>query len=283
VVDFESKFVTVQGIRTHYIESGSGSPLILLHSGEFGACGALTWEYNIPHLAEHFRVIAPDWLGFGKTEKLFSFEDMRAKRVWHMRAFLDKLGIEDADFMGNSMGGTMLLEEVAQVAPAWRIHRAIAVSGGGYIPDNHARRLLGSYDGTLDYMRRIVETLFLRADLRTDAAYIARRHEISRDIGSWECTSAARFRAPWRDPAGSLNRQINYSNIKVPVLLVAGRQDNLRLPDYAENLHREIPGARLAVIEEAGHCPQIDRPEEFNRVVLEFLVESAFDRNEIVR
>ena len=266
-----SKYVSAAGIRTHYLEAGQGSPVVLLHSGEFGACGALSWERTIPALAEHFHVYAPDWLGFGKTEKLFSFEDMHAKRMRHMSAFLGELGIEDADFIGNSMGGTMLLEEAARNPASWGMRRAIVVSGGGHIPDNASRQLLSSYDGTLEYMQRLVKTLFVNPRIHTDQDYIQRRYELSRELGAWECTAAVRFKAPWREQKSSLNRTIDYSAVGVPVLLVAGRLDNLREAGYAEELQKQVPGAGLHVLDTAGHCPQIDEAEEFNRIIVDYL------------
>ena len=63
----ESKFVLVDGMRTHYFEGGRGPAVVLLHSGEFGGCAELSWEFSLPALAEHFHVIAPDWLGFGES------------------------------------------------------------------------------------------------------------------------------------------------------------------------------------------------------------------------
>jgi alpha/beta hydrolase fold len=69
-----SRFIEVDGMRTHYLEAGEGPPVVLLHSGEFGGCAELSWEYLIPDLAQHFRVIAPDWLGFGQTAKVHDFE-----------------------------------------------------------------------------------------------------------------------------------------------------------------------------------------------------------------
>src|SRR6266436_6069143 len=104
----ESKFILVENMRTHYFEGGYGFPVVLLHSGEFGASAELSWEFTLPALAEHFHVIAPDWLGFGESAKLFSFEDMRALRVDHIAAFLKKLRITSANFIGNSMGGGMI-------------------------------------------------------------------------------------------------------------------------------------------------------------------------------
>src|ERR1700733_10415956 len=64
-----SRFVVAGGLKTHFLEPGSGFPVVLLHSGEFAACAELSWKQTIRPPAEHFRVIAPDWAGFGKTEK----------------------------------------------------------------------------------------------------------------------------------------------------------------------------------------------------------------------
>ena len=83
-----SRFVAVDGIRTHYLEAGSGPVLVLLHSGEFGGSAELCWEFNIPALSQHFQVIAPDWLGYGETDKLFDFADMWQRRVDHITRFL---------------------------------------------------------------------------------------------------------------------------------------------------------------------------------------------------
>ena len=108
-----SRFVVAGGIKTHFLEAGSGFPVVLLHSGEFGGCAELSWEYTIGSLAERFRVIAADWAGFGKTEKVFSFDDTWGFRIRHMTASIQILGLESAHFIGNSMGGTLLLQALA--------------------------------------------------------------------------------------------------------------------------------------------------------------------------
>src|SRR5260370_39230507 len=119
----ESKFIPVEGMRTHYFEGGRGFPVVLLHSGEFGASAELSWEFTLPALAEHFHVIAPDWLGFGDSAKLFSFDDMRALRVHHITAFLKTLGITSAHFTGNSLGGGMPPSVAATDQPCLPIKR----------------------------------------------------------------------------------------------------------------------------------------------------------------
>lgn len=270
--DIHSRFIVAGGLKTHFLEAGSGFPVVLLHSGEFGGCAELSWEHTIAPLAEHFHVIAPDWAGFGKTEKVFSFDDMWGFRIRHITAFLQTLGVGRAHFIGNSMGGTLLLQVMASRPCPWPIEKAVIVSGGGNIPENAARETLNSYDGTLDHMRRIVETMFVNPQVRSDARYIERRHELSLEPGAWESTAAARFRPPWRASGARMPQPPDYAAISQPLLLVTGEQDSLREPGFGPKLQAEIPGAALHVVRNAGHCPHIDAPSEFNDVVLRFLL-----------
>lgn len=262
--------IRVNGLDTHYLEAGSGPKVVLLHSGEFGGCAELSWEHTIQPLAEHFHVFAPDWLGYGQSAKVFSFDDMWGFRVTHITDFLRAVGIEKAHFVGNSMGGTMLLTVAAAKEPEWPLDRIVAVAGGGAIPENAARDILNGYDGSREHMRKIVDTMFVTDRVRGDEIYLDRRHRLSLDKGAWECTAAVRFKAPWRTSSG-MPVPPDYSGVGVPVLLVTGAKDPLRELDFGPRLQAQIPGSRLHVVEHAGHCPQIDAPAEFNRVVIAFL------------
>ena len=64
-----SRFVDAAGLRTHYLEAGSGAPLVLIHGGGAGADSVGNWKGSMPHLARHFKVIALDMVGFGDTAK----------------------------------------------------------------------------------------------------------------------------------------------------------------------------------------------------------------------
>jgi len=266
----QSRFIDVDGIRTHYFDVGTGPVLVLLHSGEFGASAEITWEFNIPALAEHFRVLAPDWLGYGQTEKLFDFDNMWERRVRHIAAFLRQLRVAKAHFAGNSMGGSMLVTVAAMPDSPWPIDRMVIASGGGVAPENEARRILNDYDGSREHMRNLVRALIRRADLVNSEDYLERRYQSSLIPGAWECAAAARFRMPGRGGA-SAPRPATYSTVPFETLLIAGAQDNLRKPGYADEMRREIARSKLVVIEHAGHCPQIDQPDAFNKFVSDFL------------
>lgn len=265
-----SRFVVAAGLRTHFLEAGDGFPVVLLHSGEFGGCAELSWERTIPALASHFRVIAPDWSGFGETEKVFSFDDMWGYRLRHIAAFLQVLGIDRAHFIGNSMGGTLLLQALTEDRP-WPAEKVVIISGGGSIPENEARDILNSYDGSVEHMRRIVGTIFVDPTFANNDGYVERRHAFSRKPGAWEATAAARLRAPWRTAGQRMPQPPDYTRIKAPILLITGARDPLREPGFGGRLQKQIPGSHLHEVAECGHCPHIEQSDEVNASMLRFL------------
>src|SRR5262249_7257163 len=79
-LDAARHVVEVDDLQTQYFEAGEGEPLVLLHGGEFGGGAEFCWENNIFELARHYRVIAPDLLGFGGTAKVHDFVDGKGRR-----------------------------------------------------------------------------------------------------------------------------------------------------------------------------------------------------------
>lgn len=274
----KGRFISVDGVETHYFEAGArgrGPSVLLLHSAEFGGAAEISWEHNLDALAEHFHVVAPDHLGFGRTAKLFDFCGQFDKRVWHIKRFLEVMKIDAVYVVGSSMSGGLSLTVAARETPDWPIRKVVSCSGGGFAPANEARAVLNSYDGTAEHMRRIVEVMFIDPKWAKDKSYIARRQELATLPGAWEATAAARFKAPFRGKSGPSEREaLDYNRIAVPCLVMAGAKDPLRLPGYAPELAAEIPGARLHVFEQAAHMPNIECADEFNRVVIDFLKET---------
>jgi 2-hydroxymuconate-semialdehyde hydrolase len=271
--EWVDRFVDVGGIRTHYLEAGDGErTVVLLHSGEFGASAELCWEHNIAALAERHRVVAPDWLGFGETDKLHDFVSKSDRMVRHLAAFLGVLAIDRAAFVGASMGATRLVEEAARPAPRLPVAAMVLVSGGGFVPDNTHRRALLDYDGTPEGMRAILRACLADERWAADDDYVARRVASSRVPGAWEATAAARLKAPHvpaRSGFGQPDR-IAYEDVAVPTLAFAGGKDLLREPGYHHALER-IPHARVEVVDDAGHLLNIERAARFNAATLAFL------------
>ncbi len=273
----QGRTVSVDGVVTHYFEAGlehkgKGPSVLLLHSAEFGGCAETSWEHNMPVLAQHYHVLAPDHLGFGLTDKIFDFNGQFNKRITHIRRFLEVMNVPRVHIMGSSMSGGLCLTVAAREKPDWPIVSVVCCSGGGDAPDNEARQILNSYDGSKDHMRRIVEVMFVDPKWAADDHYIERRWNWSRVPGAWEATAVARFKAPFPKADGKSERDaINYANIKVPTLVYAGKHDTLRAPGYTDGFVPKIAGAKLHVFDKAGHMGNIECADEFNRITLDFL------------
>ena len=269
-----SRFIDVDGIRTHYLEAGEGPVVVLLHSGEFGGAAEISWEFTLPALAETYRVVAPDWLGFGRTDKVFDFADGRARVYRHMRRFLEVMAIEEADFIGNSMGGSNLARIAASPPTIFPIRSLVLCSGGGFTPETEERKTLLAYDGTPEAMTALLNAMLHDSKWGDDADYVARRQEFATMPGAWECAAAARLKSPAAVAKGSGfggADTTKYENIAVPTLVVAGAADRLRNPGYAEELGAKIPDCEIHVLDACGHCPNIERAVDFNRLALGFL------------
>ena len=268
----ESRFVWAGGVHTHYLEAGppDGEPVVLLHSAEFGGRAKFTWSLTIGPLAEAgFHVLAPDMVGFGKTEKIFNFSDRNGFRVRHISALLEALRVSAAHFMGNSFGGSIIQSVASAPEPAWPIRSIVSVSGGGFAPDNDARKILTHYDGSREGMRAILQVLFWDSCWWADPV-VDERWQASIEPGAWEAVAAARLAPPGKEKGFGSERG-DVSNIRVPTLIVGGREDLLREPGVWEDLHARTPRSELKVFSPARHCPHLEYPNEFNALAIDFL------------
>lgn len=272
-MDFERRSVVVDGLTTGYLQAGSGDAVVLLHGGEFGASAELGWEHNIAALATQFHVLAPDMLGFGDSAKVADFVDGRGMRIRHIARFCETMGVTSAHFVGNSMGAVNLLVDATSDVPLLPLRSLVAICGGGEILHNEHVRALYDYDASLEAMRTIVAALFFDPAYSADKGYVRRRHESSIAPGAWESLAAARFRRPGLDAPVPQSARRAYEKIRVPVLVVEGAGDKLLPSGWAAAMAAQIDGARSAVIDSAGHCPQIEAADTVNTLLLEFLKE----------
>jgi pimeloyl-ACP methyl ester carboxylesterase len=269
----ERNTVLVDGFVTGYLEAGQGDPVVMLHGGEFGVSAELGWEHNISALAERYRVLAPDMLGFGESAKVIDFNDGRGIRIRHIARFCEVMGVESAHFVGNSMGAVNLFVDTTCESPVLPVRSLVMICGGGEIQRNEHSVALYDYDATLPAMRRIVEALFYDPSYPADDAYVKRRYDSSIAPGAWEALAAARFRRPGLQPPPLPTSARRYDRIIVPTLVVEGAGDKLLPPGWAAEIAGQISGGRSVVVENAGHCPQIEQPDVVNELLLAFLAE----------
>lgn len=273
-MDIQHKTTVINGLVTGYLEAGDGDPVILLHGGEFGVSAEIGWERTIPALAAEYRVLAPDMLGFGRSAKVIDFNDGRGMRIRHIARLCEMLDIDSAHFVGNSMGAINLLVDATSESPVLPMRSLVAICGGGDIQPNQYMEALYDYDATLPAMRRIVEALFHDPSYPADDDYVGRRYESSVAPGAWETLAAARFRRPGAPPPPSPSSKRAYERIAIPTLVVEGGCDKLLPPGWAKQIADQIPHGRSAVVDAAGHCPQIEQASIVNELLLGFFSEA---------
>lgn len=271
MVVVEHRVVPVGGFDTHVLEAGrdhGGPPLLLLHGGAWGECAATAWPPVIERLGSGRHVVAPDLLGFGDSAKIRDFVDPLGLMARHTAALAAVLDLADVDVVGLSMGGSVALHALTHDPPLLRARSLTLVSAGGAAIPPEVRARLGRWDGTVEGMREQVRLAFADPSWAADDAVVTSRVEAALRPGAYEAFAALGLRGPCPPappPAPDLAR------LSVPVLVVAGARDALKPPGWAETLAQALPGARLAVEPEAGHCPQIEAPDWFARVLADFL------------
>ena len=257
------KEATVFGQKIRYVEAGSGPVVVLLH----GLGGNSTnWAFQITALAQKYRVVVPDQVGFGRSDKplvnyrVQTYADFLDK-------FLDELKIEKASLVGNSMGGWIAALYTLQ-RPS-RVERLVLVDAAGFRPPKEfdLATLSGLNPSTREGMKRLANMVFFNPLLKSDAAIdLMLTQRLSAGDGH---TIQSLVESIYR---GEDMLDGRLSAIKQPVLLVWGREDGLTpLAREGAQFQKELAAARLVVFDNCGHVPQVEKAAEFNAAVLAFL------------
>jgi pimeloyl-ACP methyl ester carboxylesterase/putative sterol carrier protein len=273
--DLEHVTVDAAGLELSTFAFGQGPPVVLLHGL---AATKLSYLPLLPALAERYRVIVPDLPGHGESSKPRSrYTPGYFARV--IRAVLDRLDIDQASVMGNSMGGRIALE-VATAFPS-RVSSLILLDpAAAGLPFPLYARLLGVLPtgvGAVPVPWRkgivvaAIRQMFADPDRLPKAAYLAAADEFIRIYRKGRARVAllsAMRGLIADDPEAFWHRA---ARIEVPTLIVWGRKDRIVPVSLGHRLANAIPDAELVVLPEVGHVPQFEQPEETRRLVLGFL------------
>lgn len=261
--------INVQGFKTHYLEAGVGNDetIVLIHSGEYGASAEMSWQFNIPALAEKYHIVAPDLLGYGGTDKIFDFEDMFDRRINHISTLLETLDIQEAFFVGNSMGAGYLGSLACEDPPLdWPIKRMVLISGGGTTPEGFGE-IIKNYNGNKEGMKDIMAELYYDPN-NLGEEFLERKVELSKTPGHWQVLSAIRYEAPFEQER-EFRRQHNYENVDIPTLIIGGEDDTLHPKHELEEVAGQM-GARTRFFGNCKHSAHIEHTEAVNRLILNF-------------
>ena len=261
------------GIATNYHDRGEGAPVVLLHGSGPGVSAWANWRLVIPHLAENFRVLAPDIVGFGFTERPDGIRYDMETWLRHGLDFLDAMDIEQAHVIGNSFGGSLAVA-LAIHAPQ-RVSRLVLMGSVGLEFElTEGLDLTWGYTPSLDNMRRLLDLFAYDRELVTDE--LARlRYEASLRPGVQE-SYAAMFPAPRQDGIRKIcSSEADVGNIEHETLIIHGRDDRIIPVSCSEHLFRCIKNSQLHIFGNCGHWTQIEHNRRFNQLVTDFLLESG--------
>jgi len=272
MASYQHRTILVGDVKTHFLEAGSGPDLVLLHGGEFGASAEITWRYNIDALAERFHIVAPDILGWGQTDKLYSFTDPAGLRIKHVQRFLEILGIGKAFFVGNSAGGGLVLRASVRSPAPLQIDKMVTICGNASVFKTNSQADLENYTPSLENMKKVIGLLYHDAKWQSEEN-IRERYASSIIPGAWETLSAARLRSPAHQMRSTTEEFVNQlGQLTTPLLIMSCDHDPLNQSDWDVNFQKIVSGSKVYRFKHSAHEPQIEETEEFNRVLTEFLL-----------
>jgi len=266
----QSKEVSVLGFKLHYLEAGAGAPVVLLHG--LGGDGS-RWAPNIAPLAKDFHVFALDQIGFGQSDKpLANYHTGMLSEF--LVDFLKAVNVPKASLVGNSMGAGVALYTAVHFPQV--VDRIVLADGGGFrasggaapaapTPDALRRRQIQN-SVTREETREFFKILFHDKSLVTDKM-------VDEQLALRLRSAFTITKIQEAGERGALTEQ-EVRSVKTPTLIVWGKYDELANPAGADRLERAIPGSQKVVIDNCGHMPQLEKADEFNRLVREFLTKA---------
>lgn len=261
--------VDAAGIATNVHDYGSGPPVLLVHGSGPGVSAWANWRGVIPELARTRRVVAPDVVGFGYTERPADFAFTRENWVAHLVGVLDTLELEKVALVGNSFGGGLALW-LATTAPE-RVDRLVLMgSVGTSFPLTEGLDAVWGYQPSVEAMAHLLDVFtYDTAALGPDLAEL--RYQASTRPGVQESFSAM-FPPPRQQGVDALSLDdATLSALPHPTLIVHGREDRVIPVESSIALHRLIPNSELHVFGKCGHWTQIERLADFVALVDRFL------------
>ena len=278
-LDFDSTSRFLEGEhRIHYHEAGTGPALVLLHGSGPGVSGWSNFRGNFPVFAERFRTVLMDMPGFGKSERPEFDRAYPRVAADALARLLDALGMDHAHLLGNSMGGYVALEFA--LAYPDRVGRLVLMGPGGLAVNilgpeqSEGARRLGEFmmAPSKKAMEAWVDTMVANKAV-VDDALIEERLANAQAPGVLDSAMAI-FMSLGQHPE-PIPLWARLKQMKAPTLVTWGRDDRM-LPVEGSLLgFRQLPNAELHIFSKCGHWAQVERKDEFERVVIEFLTRPA--------
>jgi 2-hydroxymuconate-semialdehyde hydrolase len=261
--------VSTGTFNTNYHDQGDGKPLVLIHGSGPGVSAWANWRLAIPELAKSFRVLAPDMVGFGFTDRPAGFAYLKENWLRQLVDFLDALKLDRVNLIGNSFGGAISL--AFAIRHPERVEKLVLMGAAGLrFPITPALEAVWGYQPSIENMRKLLDIFAFNRSLVNDE--LARlRYEASIQPGFQE-TFSQMFPAPrqrWVDALANDEEAVRA--LPHETLIFHGREDQVLPVEVSIRLNQLIPRSQLHVFGQCGHWTQIERTADFNRLVRDFI------------
>jgi len=261
----EEKFVKVDGNKIRYLESGNSDDTIVVVHG-LGA-SAERWEYVIPLFNKYFRVIVPDLIGFGYSDKpLVDYTSEFFSKF--LKNFLKKINLEKLKIIGSSLGGQIAAQCASENLGS--IEKLVLISPSGAM--KHSTPALDAY---------VMAALYPDMEGAENAYKMMAGpgKEINQKIVEDFVTrmklpnAKMAFMSTLLGLKNAENISEKLKTISIPTLIVWGERDPVIPIKYADSFVSSIQDCRFYRMDNCGHVPYVDEPEKFAKLVIDFLRE----------
>lgn len=272
----EEKYLKIGKFKIRYLEAGIGKPLIFVHCW---AGAAENWVFTLKNVSRHFRAIALDLPGYGKSSK---FEKVDYSIDFYSNILLqmmDKLNLKKVYLVGNSMGGDISLATTLKASN--KIEKLVLIDSAGvtYLPEIVRLCLGGLVKKFGPYLKFykppswMIKTIIRWAFYKSCRTSSALAQDIVEYIqgNNYRIWTEAIYKTAYSIITTNLREDIK--KIDIPVLIVWGKHDRVLFFKDALYLHENLPNNKLVVFENCGHFPHIECPAGFNRTLVDFLLQ----------
>jgi pimeloyl-ACP methyl ester carboxylesterase len=265
------KTIEANGIKTNYLEGGSGDThVVLVHGSGPGVTAYANWRQVIPTLAENFHCVAPDMVGFGHSDRPSDVKYGLQTWADQVIGVMDALGIQKAHLIGNSFGSAIGLRATTQHPE--RVDKLVLLGSMG-VPFQITEGLetVWGYTPSFENMRKVLDYFAYSRELVNDElAEVRYRGSIQ---PGWQESFGSMFPAPrqrWVDALVVPEEELRKLNHRA--LILHGRDDQVIPVETSIKLMGMLDRGDVVVYSHCGHWVQIERNKDFNRMVTDFFL-----------
>ncbi len=257
----------VNGAELHYEVAGEGEPLVLVHAG---IADSRMWEAQVDAFSRRYRTIRYDLRGFGRSPVVQGPYSHHAD----LRALLDALKTDRAILVGCSAGGGVVLDFALENPGRAGALVLVGPAVGGFEfdeapPEEWDELVAADEAGDLERVSELEVRMWVDGPRRGPEIVDPAVRDLVREMNLIALRNEAA--QPGEELEPEVPAASRLCQIQAPTLLIVGDEDRARTLAAADLLERKLPDARKTAMPGTAHLPSMERPEEFNRLVLDFL------------